>query len=72
MTERERQMRRNVEYAKGLYSLGWLDGFSAILWALVGDKLSDEMVAEYEAHIANVRDPMGVKEYTKEDVRWKS
>lgn len=72
MTERERQMRRNVEYAKGLYGLGWLDGFSAILWALVGDKLSDEMVAEYEAHIANVRDSMGVKEYTKEDVRWKS
>ena len=72
MTEKERQMRRNVEYAKGLYSLGWLDGFSAILWALVGDKLSDEMVAEYEAHIANVRDSMGLKMYAKEDVRWKS
>ena len=54
------------------YDLGWLDGFSAVLWALVGDKLSDETVAEYEAHIANVRDQMGVKKYAKEDVRWKS
>ena len=47
MTERERQRRRNVEYAKGLYSLGWLDGFSAILWALVGEQRADEMVVEY-------------------------
>lgn len=72
MTEKERQRRRNAEYVRGLYSLGWLDGFSSILWALVGDKLSDEMVADYEAHIANVCYPMGIKKRTEEDVRWKS
>lgn len=68
MTDREREgVCANIGY-----DLGWLDGFSAVLWALVGDKLSDEMVAEYEAHIANLRDPMGVKKCAKEDVRWKS
>lgn len=43
------------------YDLGWLDGFSAVLWALVGDKLSDEMVAEYEAHVNRLRMSMGIK-----------
>lgn len=50
------------------YDLGWLDGFSAVLWALVGDKLSDEMVAEYEAHVNRLRMSMGIMEVGK----WKS
>lgn len=57
MSERERQ----AEYAKALYSIGWLDGFSAILWALVGDKLSDETVAEYGEHVGRVREAMHVE-----------
>lgn len=61
MTERERQRRHNAEYARGLYSLGWLVGFSAILWALVGDKLSDETVAEYEAHVKRLRKSVGME-----------
>lgn len=43
------------------YDLGWLDGFSAVLWALVGDKLSDETVAEYEAHVKRLRKSVGME-----------
>lgn len=53
-------------FARAAYSLGWLEGFSAILWDLVGEKLSDEMVSEYEAHVRRVRESMlieGVEEW---------
>lgn len=49
-------------YSRAVYSTGWLDGFSAILWDLVGEKLSDEMVVEYESHVRRVRESMRVKE----------
>ena len=57
MNERERQ----AEYAKALYSIGWLDGFSAILRDLVGKKLSDETVAEYGEHVGRVREALHVE-----------
>ena len=57
MTDRERdRVCANIGY-----DLGWIDGFSAVLWALVGDKLSDEMVAEYEAHVKRLRESVGME-----------
>ena len=55
---REEQTRA---YVLGAYSLGWLDGFSTILWALVGDKLSDEIAAEYGEHIGRLREAMNIE-----------
>jgi len=57
MTDREREgVCANIGY-----DLGWLDGFSAVLWVLVGDKLSDETVAEYETHVKRLRKSMGME-----------
>ena len=28
--------------------VGWLQGFSATVWALVGEKMADETAAEYD------------------------
>lgn len=38
-------------FARAAYSLGWLDG----------DKLSDEAVAEYEAHVKRLRKSVGME-----------
>lgn len=43
------------------YSVGWLDGMSSMLWSFVGDRLSDEAMAEYDAHVARLRDAMGIE-----------
>ena len=42
------------------YSVGWLDGMSSILWTLVGDKIGEEEMAEYDAHVARLRESIGV------------
>ena len=30
---------------KAVYAVGWLAGFEAVLWTLVGERLADETVA---------------------------
>ena len=42
-------------------NIGWLDGFAAVLWTLVGDQLSDETVAEYEARVARLSEVAGIE-----------
>lgn len=40
---------------KAARALGYLEGFGAVLWALVGEKLADEYVAEYEEAVETLR-----------------
>ena len=43
------------------YSVGWLDGMSSMFWSFVGDRLGDEAMAEYDAHVARLRESIGVE-----------
>ena len=40
---------------KAARAIGYLEGLSAIWWALVGEKLSDEMVAAYDEAVDTLR-----------------
>lgn len=45
MTDNERAAR----------AIGYLEGMSAVWWAFVGEKLSDEMVAAYDEAVETLR-----------------
>ena len=40
---------------KAARAIGYLEGFSAIVWAFVGEKLSDESVAYYDECVETLR-----------------
>ena len=40
---------------KAARAIGYLEGLSAIWWAIVGEKLSDEMVAGYDEAVETLR-----------------
>ena len=40
---------------KAARAIGYLEGFSAIVWAHVGEKLSDESVAAYDEAVETLR-----------------
>ena len=52
MTEREAAAR----------AVGYLEGFSSIVWAHVGEKLSDESVAAYDYCVEALREAFFVEE----------
>lgn len=39
--------------------VGWLDGFSAAVWMLPSNKVSDEYPAMYEEKVARLRELLG-------------
>lgn len=45
MSERERAAR----------SIGFLEGFGAVVWMFVGEELADEYAADYDAHVETLR-----------------
>lgn len=40
---------------KAARAIGYLEGFSSIVWAHVGEKLSDESVAAYDEAVETLR-----------------
>ena len=52
MTDREKAAR----------AIGYLEGFSSIVWAHVGEKLSDESVAAYDEAVETLRKMVFEKE----------
>ena len=40
---------------KAARAIGYLEGISALWWAFVGEKLSDEMVAAYDEAVETLR-----------------
>lgn len=40
---------------KAARAIGYLEGMSALWWAFVGEKLSDEMVAAYDEAVETLR-----------------
>jgi len=52
MTDKERAAR----------AIGYLEGFSAIVWAHVGEKLADESVAAYDDAVETLRKAIFEKE----------
>ena len=52
MTDKERIAR----------DIGWLQGFSSTIWALVGERLSDETAAAYDEVVDELYELLLVKE----------
>jgi len=44
------------------YHIGWLTGFSGTIWSLVGTRMSDDMAAEYDRIVSDLRETLLVKE----------
>ena len=50
------------EREKAARAIGYLEGFSAIVWAFVGEKLADESVACYDECVETLRKMIFAKE----------
>lgn len=47
---------------KAAYAIGYLEGFGATVWALVGEKLCDEYAAHYDEQVEVLRKALFGKE----------
>lgn len=50
---------KNV-FRKAVRAVGFLEGFSALLWTQVGPNLADEKVAEFEKCVADIAAYIGL------------
>ena len=50
---------KNV-FRKAVRAVGFLEGFSALLWTQVGPNLADEEVAEFEKRVADIAAYIGL------------
>lgn len=50
---------KNV-FRKAVRAVGFLEGFSALLWTQVGPNLADEEVAEFEKRVADIAEYIGL------------
>ena len=41
--------------------VGWLDGFAAVLWTLVGERLAEDYVVEYQVRVRRVARALGIE-----------
>lgn len=49
-----------VNYQKATRAVGFLEGFSALLWTQVGPNLADEEVVEFEKRVADIAAYIGL------------
>ena len=49
-----------VARSKDTRAIGFLEGFGALLWTLVGPNLADEEVAEFEKRVADIAAYIGL------------
>lgn len=53
---------------KAVYAVGWLAGFEAVLWTLVGERLADEMVARYAEIVEVLKSALPARSPTRDEV----
>lgn len=51
---------QNNVFRKAVRAVGFLEGFSALLWTQVGPNLADEEVVEFEKRVADIAAYIGL------------